>query len=117
MPVYDYKCQQHGLFYELETISNSGLPKACPHCGAMSPRVIILPPEFSQLNSEKNIAHAVNEKNQHEPTFSTQERREHDHQHGSGCGCSKKRVSKPKMMLTANGEKIFPTMRPWMISH
>lgn len=116
MPVYDYKCKEHGVFNELATLSESDQPQKCPQCGALSGRVIMLSPEFLAMPKEKKHAHAVNEKNQHEPTHSSKERREGDTEHSRGCGCETK-LSKSKMLLTAKGEKIFPSMRPWMISH
>ena len=117
MPVYDYKCQEHGLFYELATFEDSDKPCACPVCGALSSRVIILNPAVLTMDKDKKHAHEVNEKNQHEPTYSTQDRRESDHEHQSGCGCSNSNVSQSKLMYTAQGDKFFPSMRPWMISH
>lgn len=116
MPVYDYKCKDHGLFYELATIEDSGKPQPCPECGSMCARVILISPDILNMDKDKKHAHEMNERNQHEPTFSTQERREHDHEHSKGCGCTKK-AGKSKLMYTANGEKMFPSMRPWMISH
>lgn len=116
MPLYDYKCQHHGLFYELATMEDSGQPQACPSCGELSPRVILISPDALSMDKDKKHAHEVNERNQHEPTFSSKERREHDHKHTSGCGCAKQK-GKSKLMYTANGEKMFPSMRPWMISH
>ena len=116
MPVYDYKCQEHGLFYELATIEESDQPKPCPHCQQLCARVIVIAPDVLTMDKEKKHAHAVNEKNQHEPTFSTKARRQDDHQHKHGCGCEKK-MGKSKLMYTAQGEKMFPSMRPWMISH
>jgi len=33
MPLYDYKCQQHGVFSELTTIANMESPVDCPNVG------------------------------------------------------------------------------------
>ena len=116
MPVYDYKCTEHGVFCELATIEDSGNPVACPTCNTLSGRVILLSPETFSMDKDKKHAHVVNERNQHEPTFSTSARRAEDEQHSKGCGCTAK-SGKSKMLMTARGEKIFPSMRPWMISH
>ena len=115
MPVYDYKCKEHGLFFELATMDESHQPKPCPHCNALAARVICLAPELLDMPKEKKKAFATNEKAQNEPVYSTLERREQDHEHKNGCGCSNKRGR--KLMYTAQGEKMFPSMRPWMISH
>jgi putative FmdB family regulatory protein len=116
MPVYDYKCSKHGVFYELATLQDSGKPSACPTCGALSARIILVPPDIFNLAPEKKKAHEINEKNRHEPVFSGKDRREHDRGHAEACGCARN-VGKSKLLLTARGEKIFPSMRPWMISH
>ncbi len=116
MPVYDYKCKEHGVFNELATIDNADQPCKCPQCGELSARVIMVSPAIQEMAKERLRAFETNERNSHEPTFSTKERREEDHEHKSGCGCSKK-ASKSKLMYTAQGDKMFPSMRPWMISH
>lgn len=117
MPVYDYKCQQHGVFNDLATMDDAHKPCACPTCGAASPRVIILPPEFQSMDPNKRQAETTNEKARHEPEFSTKDRRENDHQHRNGCGCNKHKPGERKLFYTAQGEKMFPSARPWMISH
>ncbi|MBX2848166.1 MAG: zinc ribbon domain-containing protein [Acidiferrobacterales bacterium] len=116
MPVYDYKCKDHGIFYGLATFEDSGEPRNCPHCGKLAPRVILVAPDMLGMDSDKRKAFEVNEKNQHEPTVSSKARREEDDQHSRGCGCARPK-NKSKLMYTARGEKMFPSMRPWMISH
>lgn len=116
MPVYDYKCKEHGVFNDLATLSESDKPCACPECGLPSARIIRLAPEIFKMAPEKKHAHETNERNQHEPTHSTSQRRKEDEQHAKGCGCEAK-LSKSKLMYTAQGDKMFPSMRPWMISH
>lgn len=119
MPVYDYKCTDHGLFNQLATFEQSAQPCACPQCGQLSARVIVLPPELRGLQAHDHQAMERNERSRHEPVFSTpQERVErrarHEHKHGKGC-CGETRRS--ALMYTADGKKMFPGMRPWMISH
>ena len=115
MPVYDYKCEQHGAFYELATFDEAHQPQACPVCSALSPRIIRLPPEILDMAPERRKAFATNEKAQHEPVISTKDRRSHDHEHANGCGCQ--HGKKSKLMYTARREKMLPSMRPWMINH
>ena len=122
MPVYDYKCADHGLFYELASIDDSSKPAACPECGKWSARVIMLAPEFLDMKAENRKAHARNEEARHAPVFSTPEYRAEkrarlEHKHGKGCGCGDKPIRKSNLMYTADGKKMFPSMRPWMISH
>jgi hypothetical protein len=99
MPLYDYKCQQHGVFSELSTIAN----------------MEALPPHIVSMMKETKQAMERNEKAQHEPIISTLDRRTHDKKHASDCGCSSGKKS--NLFYTADGNKMFPSMRPWMISH
>lgn len=116
MPVYDYKCKSHGVFHELATMEDSAKPMACPQCGDMSARVIMLSPTVLEMASERRKAFETNERASHEPVVSTSDRRAFDHQHRNGCGCNAKKPSR-FMMLTPDGGKTFPSARPWMISH
>ena len=45
MPLYDYKCTEHGLFHELVPVQASGEACPCPTCGVLSARVILVAPE------------------------------------------------------------------------
>lgn len=127
MPVYDYKCSQHGIFHDLATFEESAQPMPCPHCKELSPRVLIIPPEILDMAPAKKAAIERNEKARHEPLMSTKDSRAEDeqrrkfaethHKHKPGCGCQHHKKGDSKLMWTANGEKMFPSMRPWMISH
>ncbi len=122
MPLYDYKCREHGLFHELAMLSESAQPKPCPQCGTPAGRVVMLPPELLAMAPARRDAIARNERSRHEPRFSTPEHRAEDqaraeHRHGKGCGCHDHGVTKPKVFYTADGKKMFPSARPWMISH
>ncbi|MBC6903900.1 zinc ribbon domain-containing protein [Saccharophagus sp. K07] len=116
MPVYDYRCREHGVFYQLQTMENHDKPVECPTCAQLCPRIIMLPPELLLMDPDKRLAHATNEKSRHEPIISSQDRRQHDHRHRQQCGCDHG-LKKSKLFYTARGEKMFPSMRPWMISH
>lgn len=115
MPVYDYKCKEHGVFNELATMEESQQPKPCPSCGQMCARVIVLPPEVLAMSPTAKKAAETNERASNEPVYSTKDRREFDDEHARGCGCQGGKKS--KLMYTAQGDKMFPSMRPWMISH
>ena len=115
MPVYDYKCEDHGNFYELASLDDHALPAACPECGKLSPRIIVIAPAVLDMAPAKRKAHQTNERAQHEPAFSTTDQREKDKAHAASCGCQS--VSNRKLMYTAEDNKMFPSMRPWMISH
>ena len=122
MPLYDYKCRDHGLFQELAMLSESAEPQPCPECSSLAARVIVLPPALLGTGSILHDAMVRNERSQHEPLFSTPEHRaeeqaRHGHCHGKDCGCQDKNPDKPQVLYTADGKKWFPAARPWMISH
>ncbi len=116
MPVYDYKCKTHGVFHELATMADHDKPCACPTCGEMAARVIMIPPEFLNMSAQRRAGFETNEKAQHEPIISTETSRSVRKEDG-GCGCGNHKKRNSKLMYTARGEKFFPSMRPWMISH
>lgn len=116
MPVYDYKCQSHGVFNQLATLDHYDQPCACPQCGEMAPRVILFNPEFLDMNKERRGAFETNEKAQSEPIYSTETTRQQSKADG-GCGCSNHKKKGSRLMYTAQGDKFFPSARPWMISH
>jgi len=118
MPVYDYKCAEHGIFYELATIEDSGKPQCCPECKTLAPRIIMVPPNILDMAPAKRNEHETNERAQHEPQMSTVDSRaENEEKLKHGCGCQYHKKGKSKLMWTADGKKMFPSMRPWMISH
>lgn len=122
MPLYDYKCQDHGLFHALATMDEFDKPQPCPQCGVMSAKVILLPSHLFKVDDSERKARDRNEKAMHSPILSTPEYRaeeqaRHEHRHGKGCGCAYQKLGKSKLFWTANGEKMFPSARPWMISH
>jgi putative FmdB family regulatory protein len=117
MPVYDYKCTEHGLFYDLASLEDHAKPSCCPECQKISPRVIILSPSVLNMSKKEKQAIERNETAQHEPQYSTVDSRaENTEKLKRGCGCEDhERPS--KLVYTAEGNKMFPSMRPWMISH
>lgn len=116
MPVYDYRCREHGVFYQLQTMENYDQPMECPVCAQLCARIIMVPPDLLMMDNQKRLAIATNEKSRHEPLISNHDRRQHDHQHRNQCGCDHG-LKKSKLFYTAQGDKMFPSMRPWMISH
>lgn len=117
MPVYDYKCSEHGMFYQLATIEDHAKPAICPHCQRLSPRIIVMSPAILDLADDKKKAIAMNEAAKHQPQFSTVDSRaENEEKLKHGCGCRHEKRN-TKLFYTAEGNKMFPSMRPWMISH
>jgi putative FmdB family regulatory protein len=117
MPLYEYECRACGRFDDLQPVSAASRPATCPRCGEESPRVISLP-RLLEMDGALRRAHEVNERNAHEPTVSTQEERHHRHAHGPNCACcSSDKPVGSSALYGADGSKMFPTKRPWMISH
>lgn len=110
MPLYDYKCSTHGLFHQLVPLQASGNAHACPHCGALSPRVLLVPPQLLTMDPARRNAFARNEKAAHEP-------RHGNHHSERERGYCHHNRDKPQVFYTADGNKMFPSARPWMISH
>jgi putative FmdB family regulatory protein len=120
MPLYDYCCATCGTFTEMRPMAEYDQPAACPECGADSPRAFITAPRLAMMSSERRVAFATNERSAHAPRSSgdfTAERAGKK-KHGSGCSCCSGASSgKGKAVRTADGSKVFPSKRPWMISH
>lgn len=117
MPVYDYKCKNHGIFNQLATLEDFQKPLPCPTCGDLAPRVVCLSPDLLKLDKGLHDGMERNEKAQHEPLLSTLDQRSRDKAHRSACGCDGRKAGKRSVLYTAKGEKMFPTARPWMVSH
>ncbi|WP_081193422.1 zinc ribbon domain-containing protein [Halomonas sp. KM007] len=110
MPLYDFKCPRHGLFHELVPIRASGDAHACPECGELSPRVLLIPPQLLMMDPARRNAMARNEKAAHEPRHGNRASERES-------GCCHQHRHKPQVFYTADGNKMFPSARPWMISH
>lgn len=40
MPIYEYRCSEHGRFSKRKTLDRAGKDGICPQCGAFSKRVM-----------------------------------------------------------------------------
>ena len=113
MPTYDYDCAQCGSFDALRSVSMRNQDAACPSCGGVAPRVIASAPALALMEGGTRLAMATNERARHEPKSSGSYARL---KHPAGCGCCAS--GKRGATVTApNGNKAFPSKRPWMISH
>lgn len=113
MPTYDYACPSCGGFEALRTLSQRDEPAACPDCGTASPRVLAAAPRLAWLDGATRLAMDRNERARHEPQSSRDYQRL---RHPAGCGCCSP-GKRSATVTAANGNKSFPTKRPWMISH
>jgi putative FmdB family regulatory protein len=115
MPTYDYACPDCGGFEAFRSLNDRNEPATCPDCTTPSPRVFATAPRLALMDSGTRHAMATNERAQHEPKTSGEYARL---RHPAGCGCCSTGASKRGATLKApNGNKAFPTKRPWMISH
>lgn len=109
MPLYDYHCTGHGAFSELATLDDAALPAPCPVCRQPARRVIGVPRALAR-RPELMLAHAVNERSQHEPLSAT-----------SAAAAARREPPLgrrgTRAFYTQEGNKLFPSMRPWMIGH
>ena len=113
MPTYDYACPACGGFDAFRSLSQRNEGIACPACGAASARTMVSAPRLALIEGGTRLAMDTNERARHEPKRSGDYARL---KHPSGCGCCS--PGKRGATLTApNGNKAFPSKRPWMISH
>lgn len=113
MPTYNYACPQCGGFDAFRTMATRNEPAACPECNGASPRVFASTPHLALMEGGTRRAMAANERARHEPKHSGDYARL---KHPAGCGCCS--TNKRGATVTApNGNKAFPSKRPWMISH
>ncbi|MEP4033230.1 zinc ribbon domain-containing protein [Roseibium polysiphoniae] len=124
MPVYDYICESCGPITALRPMSAHADPICCPACKQEAPRAFLQAPHMSGLSSDRRSAFERNEKSQHAPQVSTRDSRESDardsrkRRHPIGCACcSGGSTARSRAVFTADGAKVFPSKRPWMISH
>src|SRR5690606_20151052 len=101
---------------------------ACPQCGELSARILRIPPELLTMSATKRKVHAVNEQASHEPVTAAayrdkQQTRARSTRHDRHCGCGNEKQGsglghrRSSLIYTAQGDKTFPSQRPWMISH
>ncbi|MEI8170296.1 MAG: zinc ribbon domain-containing protein [Rhodoferax sp.] len=114
MPTYDYACAQCGGFEAFRTLSARNEAAVCPVCSAASMRVFVSAPRLALMEDSTRTAMDVNERAQHEPKRSGDYARL---KHPAGCGCCSTSSKRGATVTATNGNKAFPSKRPWMISH
>jgi putative FmdB family regulatory protein len=113
MPTYDYECVDCGSFDALRSMADRNQPAECPGCGSAADRVMVAAPRLAQISDQQRSAMATNERARHEPASSRDDGR---YRHRAGCSCCSSVKSKATV-TTRQGNKFFPSHRPWMISH
>jgi putative FmdB family regulatory protein len=113
MPTYEYACAGCGGFDAIRSLAQRDEPAVCPDCGAASARVLVTAPRLALMESGTRSAIATNERARHEPKRSRDYARL---KHPAGCGCCST-ARRGATQAGVNGNKAFPSKRPWMISH
>ena len=109
MPVYDYACDDCGVFTAFRPMSAFRDPCACPGCGNDSPRAFLSAPALAGMDANRRRAMATNERSAHEPKRSAA--------HAAGCSCCTGSKGSSRTAISPSGAKSFPGSRPWAISH
>jgi len=113
MPTYDYECGACGGFAAFRPMAARDELAPCPTCRGESPRVLASAPRLALLEGSTRGAMEINERARHEPRSSSDYQRL---RHPAGCGCCTP-GKRSATVTAANGNKAFPSKRPWMISH
>jgi putative FmdB family regulatory protein len=116
MPTYDYHCPDCGGFDAFRTVAARNEPTACPGCGAAATRVFVSAPRLACMSSSTRTAMGINERAAHAPR-SSKDGAYAKLRHPAGCGCCSTSIKRSATVTGANGAKVFPSKRPWMISH
>ncbi len=116
MPTYDYDCPECGRFDAQRRIAARDEPASCPQCTKPALRVVACAPRLALMASAARGAFQINERAAHAPQHSSSYQRL---AHPAGCGCCATTGAKGRgaTVQAANGAKVFPSKRPWMISH
>ncbi len=112
MPVYEYECNDCGVFTALRKMSESSAPAFCQECGAESERIMSAP-RLSVIGKHQRQAHERNEKSANDPTVARR----------SSCGCTGSHTCNTTTKVNKETGKAAlqmqtkKTARPWMIGH
>ncbi|MCB5184626.1 zinc ribbon domain-containing protein [Methylobacillus gramineus] len=119
MPMYEYRCDECGVFAALGKMSESSSPTICPDCGELSERILSAP-RLAIIGKAQRSAHERNEKSANEPRSTRR----------SSCGCAGAHTcssssAKPSSAQGANAKEkgsllqmqTKKTARPWMLGH
>ena len=117
MPTYDYDCAACGGFEAIRRVSERDAACACPACGAAAPRVFVQAPRLELLAGDTRRAMEINERAAHQPRSSGDGYGRLRHPRGCGCCSPSGNRRSGSTVTAASGAKMFPTKRPWMISH
>ncbi len=100
MPIYEYECDEHGLFEEVRPMQRSSEGAGCPRCSVLAPRVLSAT-RTNLVPRAVSLARTRNEKSRHSPEVCT-----HAHPHGP-----------PKKAARQPALQVYRGRRPWVMEH
>lgn len=112
MPMYEYECDQCGVFTALRRMSECSDPAFCQTCGAESQRIMSVP-RLAIMGKQQREAHERNEKSAYAPSVGRR----------SSCGCTGTHTCKTTTKVNEDTGKAAlqvqtkKTARPWMLGH
>ncbi|MGE3311166.1 MAG: FmdB family zinc ribbon protein [Limisphaerales bacterium] len=120
MPVYEFECEDCGVFEAFRPLDRRDDPLPCPDCDRTASRLVSAP-NLAVLSAANRKAFAINEKSRHEPRVGLK------HACSSSCGCTRSRseartrAGSPSKKPPA-GERGLKaarnrSARPWMLGH
>jgi putative FmdB family regulatory protein len=116
MPIYEYECEQHGVFELQREMSLARAGGPCPECEQSCPRILSVP-RIAAVSKQTRTAHERNEKSQHEPRVATRKG------HTCGAGCNHQHTPPARVQTkTPPAEAKTPSRRytgprPWVVEH
>jgi putative FmdB family regulatory protein len=125
MPIYEYECQQHGVFDELRSFDEYQLPANCPVCENACARAVSMP-RFRMMSDGKFKAHERNEKSQHEPAAHKGKLADHalfkgkakrGHYCTSSCDHQKNTSADSTSPEKSQTFQSYLGPRPWVVEH
>lgn len=123
MPMYEYFCDDCGVFSAMNSMSAAQEAKACPDCGCDSRRILSAP-RLAVLSKSDRIAHERNEKSANAPMMGRSSSRcscggahsSADHARHSKKHQDEEVKVKPEAK-TGLQMQTKKTARPWMLAH
>lgn len=106
MPLYAYLCEHCGPFERHRPMAQFREPAACPTCHESAPRMVTAV-QLNLMQGNTRIAHALNERNAHEPRIATPHTEHHHTEHGPSCKHTHHHVRR----------KYQTSARPWQVGH
>ncbi len=121
MPLYDYHCDDCGLFSAWNRMSQAAAPAECPVCADPARRVLSAP-FLNTMNPHNRIAHQRNEKSADAPAVMNRAQLDRagsssGHAHHHGCDHHHPAPRNPSVERLTGSKSYQQSDRRWMIGH